>query len=335
MDRSTVILLHGTDEYAIHNTLQGLMAGMGDPSTSSMNITRLDGRDFNQDAFLTAINSIPFLSNRRLVILNNPGQAYKSPGDHKKLFSLVDALPATTTLILVEYSYLIPQNNPKKTEHWLQKWARSTNGKVKVQACNLPDRRDLPVWILQETRRQAERNHAKVKIDLSAAQLLANMIGDEPRIAAQEIAKLLEYVNFERDLTSADVNQVSIVNAQEDVFALVDALGKKNGSRAQFVLHQLLENEDPFSLWGMVVRQFRLLLLVREMFENKASLEEIVHGLQLQYFVAQKLQDQARGFDLPGLEAIYHRLLELDEGMKTSQVTTGLALDLLLVEICN
>jgi hypothetical protein len=38
---------------------------------------------------------------------------------------------------------------------------------------------------------------------------------------------------------------------------------------------------------------------------------------------------------LPALEAIYHKLLEMDEGAKTSQVPLDLALDMLIVELAR
>jgi hypothetical protein len=49
--------------------------------------------------------------------------------------------------------------------------------------------------------------------------------------------------------------------------------------------------------------------------------------------VAEKVIQQARRFSLPALEAIYHRLLEIDEGAKTSQVPLDLALDTLVVDL--
>jgi DNA polymerase III delta subunit len=43
----------------------------------------------------------------------------------------------------------------------------------------------------------------------------------------------------------------------------------------------------------------------------------------------------AASFTLPQLETIYHRLLELDEKVKTGLLNDELALDLLLEELTN
>jgi DNA polymerase-3 subunit delta len=159
------------------------------------------------------------------------------------------------------------------------------------------------------------------------------MVGEDTRIAAQELTKLLTYVNFERPIRLLDVEKVSIVSAQGSVFELVDALGQNEGKKAQHVLHRLLEDEEAFELWGMVIRQFRLLLQAREMLDEHATTLDVQNTLGLRDFVAQKVCNQARRFSMPALESIYHKLLEIDEGVKTSQVPLDLALDTLIVEL--
>ncbi|MCX6033772.1 MAG: DNA polymerase III subunit delta, partial [Chloroflexi bacterium] len=159
------------------------------------------------------------------------------------------------------------------------------------------------------------------------------MVGENTRIAVQELTKLLTYVNFARPVTILDVDQVSIVSAQGNVFELVDALGQRDGKKAQRVLHQLLEEEEAFELWGMVIRQFRLLLQAREMLDSGAGIPEVQKELGLREFVAQKVANQAKRFSLPALESIYHELLKIDVEAKKSQVPLDLALDTLVVEL--
>jgi DNA polymerase-3 subunit delta len=322
-ESSSIILLHGTDEFAIACHLNELRAAMGDSSTAEMNIAQFDGHaglDF--EALNTAVNAIPFLAARRLVILAHPVAAFSSPALRKKFNTLLANLPPTTTLALAEYDFL-------KDDHWLMKWARSSMGKAKILVCMMPRRWEMTGWIQQETNKQGG------KIEGQASGRLVEMVGEDTRIAAQEITKLLTYVNYARPVSLADVEQVSIVSAQGSVFDLVDALGTGNGQKAQKMLHQLLESEDPFLLWGMVIRQFRLLLLAREVIESGGSQKEVEKALGIHSYVAQKVYDQARRFTMSALESIYHKLLKIDEGAKTGQVPLDLALDMLVVELAG
>jgi len=48
----------------------------------------------------------------------------------------------------------------------------------------------------------------------------------------------------------------------------------------QHLLHRLLENDDAFSFWGMVIRQFRLLLLAREVLDSHGGKEEVARDIR-------------------------------------------------------
>ena len=62
------------------------------------------------------------------------------------------------------------------------------------------------------------------------------MVGEDTRIAAQELTKLLTYVDFERPIRLLDVEKVSLVSAQASVFELVDALVSEPALRAYHLL---------------------------------------------------------------------------------------------------
>ena len=319
----SVLILHGNDEFAIAAHITKLCAGLGDPSTADLNIARFDGRaglDF--EALNTAINAAPFLAPRRVMVLDHPIAAFASAPARKKFLDLLDKAPPSTTIALVEYEEL-------KRDHWLLKWALQAGARAGVHVYNMPKRWEMPRWIEAEAKKQAG------KIEPDAAARLSEMVGEDTRIAAQELTKLLTYVNFERPIRLADVEKVSIVSAQGSVFELVDALGQNDGKKAQRVLHQLLEEEEAFELWGMVIRQFRLLLQAREMLDEHATAIEVQNALGLRDFVAQKVCNQAGRFSMSSLESIYHKLLEIDEGAKTSQVPLDLALDMLIVGLMH
>ena len=317
----SVLILHGNDEFAIAAAIDKLCAGLGDPATADMNIARFDGRlglDF--EALNTAVNAAPFLAPRRVMVLVHPIAAFPSAPARKKFIDLLEKAQPTTLLILVEYDEL-------KRDHWLLKWASQAGGRAGVHVYNMPRRWEMPRWVEAEAKKQGG------KIEPDAAARLSEMVGEDTRIAAQELTKLLTYVNFERPIRLLDVEKVSLVSAQASVFELVDALGQNDGKKAQRVLHQLLEDEEAFELWGMVIRQFRLLLQAREMLDERASAAEVQKALGLHEYVAQKVYNQAGRFSMTALESIYHKLLEIDEAAKTSQVPLDLALDTLIVEL--
>jgi len=318
-----VLLLHGTDELAIAQSIGKLVSALGDPSSAEMNLTRFDGRvglDF--EALNNAVNALPFLSARRLVVFSHPSAAFPSAEGHRKFIRLLEGVPPTTSLVLVETEVL-------KQDHWLVKWAQQAGGGAEVQLHTMPKRSEMPHWILEETKKQGG------EMERPAAARLAEMTGEDTRLAAQEITKILTYVNYERPATEKDVERLGIASAQSSVFDLVDALGMGDGHTAQKLLHRLLETEDPLEFWGLVIRQFRLLILAREILEAGGREGEVQTALGLRDFVAKKIFRQAQRFSPAALEAIYHRLLEIDLGAKTGQVPLDLALDAFIIELAQ
>jgi DNA polymerase-3 subunit delta len=319
-----VYFLFGNDEFAITRRLKEFAADFPDPTSADMNTARLDARTMSENDLNTAVNAMPFLAPRRLVLLADPSNKYGKPAERKKFEEFMERTPDTARLVLYE------QVEPKEVEkHWLVKWAAKNNKLVKTQAFMLPRPWEMTGWIANETKSQGGA------IDAAAAAKLAEMVGVNTRQAGQEIAKLLAYVNWERQVRVQDVEAVSIVTAEESIFDFVDALAKGDGKSAQHLLHRLLENDDAFSLWGMVIRQFRLLLLAREVLDSRGGKDEVALALGVHPFVAEKATGQARSFTLPVLEKIYHQLLEIDEGAKTGQVTLDLALDTFVVELTH
>jgi len=317
-----VYFLYGNDEFAITRRLKEFEADFTDPTSADMNTARLDARTMTENDLNTAVNAMPFLAPRRLVILANPSGKYIRPNERKKFELFVEKVPETARLVI--YEAIEPRDVDK---HWLVKWTGKNSKLVKARAFMLPRQWEMAGWILNETKNQGG------EIESPAAAKLAEMVGVNTRQAGQEIAKLLAYVNWGRQVKVQDVEAVSIVTAQESVFDFVDALAGGDGKSAQHLLHRLLESEDAFSLWGMVVRQFRLLLLAREVLDSRGGKDEVAQALGVHPFVAEKTTGQARSFTLPVLENIYHKLLEIDEGVKTSQFTLELALDTLVVEL--
>ncbi len=209
------------------------------------------------------------------------------------------------------------------------KWAEKNSDLVKTQSFMLPKQRDMAGWIVNEAKNQDG------KIDPAAAAKLAEMVGVDTRQAMMEIAKLLAYVNWARPVQGSDVEAVCIVTSQQSVFEFVDALSQGNGKTAQKLLHRLLENEDSFSLWGMVVRQFRLLIQAREILDGRGNKDDVARALGVHPFVAEKTTGQASRFTMEALEDIYRHLLVIDERVKTSQITLDLALDTLIIELAK
>jgi len=322
-----VYILHGEDEYAIAQTLAELEKRLGDEATAEMNTTRLDGATYNLDQLLSVAGAMPFLAKRRLVILTNPFARLNNAPAQKKFIEQLEKLPPTTALILVEIREKERRKHDKPD--WLERWAESQGERVLVKQYPLPKGADLTPRIQEMAKK------AGGQISAEAASSLSALVDSDPRLAYQEVQKLLAYVNYSRTVEVDDVQMLTADVGQGDVFKLVDALGNRDGRKAQGMLQRLLEYQDYREIFPLVVRQFRYLILAREILDEGGGRDEIVRGLKLfsNAWLADRLIPQARRFMMHDLRRIYHRLLEVDEAVKSSQMTGDLALETLVASL--
>lgn len=317
-----VYILHGEDEFAIAQAVAAFEGKMGEETMAALNATRLDGRSLSLDELRNAVSALPFLSNRRLVLVTGPTSRLNTPNLQKKFKQILDELPPTTRLIIVEYKIL-------RENHWLLKWAQGAGSRAFVRAFPPKKGAAMVRWI------QEQALVVGGEITPQAAALLASLVGEEARLAYQEVQKLIAYTNYRRPVDVEDVENLTAFMGEGDIFALVDALGNQNARLAAGTLQRILEKQDALPVFGMVVRQFRLLLLAREVLVAGGSEADVTRELKIHPFVAGKITSQSCHFTMGELERVYHYLLEIDEAMKTGKMAGDLALDTLVVELTH
>lgn len=338
----TFYLLHGPDEFASAEFLDELKAKLGDPSLASLNTTVFDGRTAALPDVRAICDTLPFLTARRLVIVEGwltrllskadavededgdddeaeaPAELKRAGGPKetlKELAAYLPQLPESTALVLVEKREL-PKANAVLKAATGAAWAH-------VKFFDLPKGEALIKWI--RSRAKAEGG----EFSREAAQALAE-VEDDPRGLGNEIDKLLTYVDRARPVELDDVQALTPAGGEAIIWDLVDAIGQRRGPQALRLLHQLLETAEPLYILSMVVRQYRLLLLVKEQQVARAGEAEMARALGQKPYTVSKIAGQARHYELPALERIYRRLLDYDVDIKTGQITPAAALDTLV-----
>lgn len=309
-------LFHGDDKHSQKERLEATLAKLGDPAMLDLNTTRFEGK-MEFSALRQACDAVPFLAKRRVVIVE--GLLGAKPGREflDKLYDYLPTMPDTARLFFLE-----PRNLPANNK--LLKLAKSAdNGYEKVFA--RPEGNALNKWI----HNRAQQHQAT--FTPQAVNMLAVNVGNNLAILDKEIEKLALYKGSVDAVTSDDVALLCPYAAEASIFELVDAVGNRNTRQAAILLQQkLTDGTDPFYLFAMIVRQFRLLIQVKEVAESGAKPPAVAKAVKIHSFVAGKLYRQCQQFSLPQLEQIYAHLLEMDVGVKTGRVDMTTSLNLLV-----
>lgn len=312
-------VFHGDDSHSQKETLATLQAKLGDPEMLSLNTTRFSG-SVSLSELRHACDALPFLAKARVTIVENLLATKPDKKFMEALLAYLPQVPETTRLFFLESSSL-----PAK--HGLLRLANEIKGGY-AKEFSRPQGVMLERWIRE---RVAEK---KGLISPHAVQLLAANIGNELEILDNELEKLVMYKGEAHTIESDDVNLMCPYVAEANIFDLVDALGNRNGRRAAILLQKKFnEGVEPFFLFSMFVRQFRLLIQVKECADAGMRPPEIAKAIRQHSFVVGKLYQQCRGFSMEQLEQIYRHLLDVDVGVKIGRNDMMTALNLLVATL--
>ena len=319
-------IFHGEDEFTQKETLADLKEKMGgDPSMVELNTSVMDGATVQLGEVMHACNSLPFLSDKRLVIVSGLLERLsgrENAADRETLLDFLTRLAPTTRLIFMERKRLSAQSP------FIRLASNSPLGYIK--AFGVLKGRELEQWIEERVQDGGGR------IEPEAMDMLAIGVGDDLRLLNLEIDKLLSFTGLERPIGPADVEALVPMVSQSNIFELVDAIGQQRSQKAAALLHNsLAAGADPGYLFAMIVRQFRLLIQVREKLDEGVRPSEMGRVVGIHSFVATKMSQQAAFLPLERLEQIYRQLLDTDVAIKTGRLDAAAALDLLVVELAG
>ncbi len=326
-----IYLIHGEDEFLRSCRLAAIKRQAGPSELVSLNTTELDGAHLTASALRDAADALPFLAERRLVIVHGlPRASGRAKAEETALATqwatLLDYLghePPTTDLIIVEDQTLPPDHPLMRRLQTLAK-----DGFAHVTLCRPPSPRDLAAWI--ETHAQSKG----ASIAPAAAQALADAISSDLRLIDVELDKLIAYVGAGKRIAQRDVETMVSYAQAASIFKLLDALAERREAEAFRLLRRLREAgaAGPYLL-TMIGRQLRILLQVAELQAEGKPLAQIADRLQLREFMVKNASRQALTLSTAQLLAALDLTLATDVAIKTGQQDEDTALVLLVHDL--
>lgn len=333
-------LLHGEDEFTSREHLKKLRT-QGD---FGYNQDVFSGTEVATKTIVINSNTLPFLSEQRLIIVEglpkkkrgekastitedttSSGKTKRKrssktttgrAGFEKELAEHIETMPSSTVLIVIVDELLESSNLLLKAAEQHGKAIQST----------LPKGAVLEKWINSRVKNIGAR------IAPDATSLLANFVGNNLRLLANEVDKLALYVGEEGTITIPDIRLLCAQAQEARIFDLTDALAQRNQKQALNILHDLLsDGEPPLKLISTITSQVRSLLLVKELAQKGMRTPQIASTLGMPPFVVDKAIRQVKNFKPVQLENTYRDLLATDAALKRSRLTPEMALDLLVV----
>jgi DNA polymerase III subunit delta len=331
-----IYLLYGEDSFGRDEALHTLKERMRALPAGEHNMTELAGADATVANLRLAADAVPFLADRRLVLVRGllnrlsgrgvPRRASraraKTDSGADELQQLLDYLPdvpQSTSIAFVEdgsvNADLLRQAIPR--------------GRALVR--EFPRVLDVAGWVRGRARL------LEIDMDESAVRELSALGGGDLRRLDSELRKLSAFAAG-RAVTRADVREL-VVGREVNVWALLDGLSERRADKALRALHALYgQGESPEALLGRdIAPHMRRLLVAREVADATAQERARVDvaALGVNPNTLQKWTEQARSFEPNELERALELLLELDRQIKTGETSPEISLELAVVQLCS
>jgi DNA polymerase-3 subunit delta len=272
---------------------------------SGHNIQQLDGETMKADDFFQAISVVGFLASKKLVVI-------KDIFNNKKLKDWQDQL----------IKFLNKQNDTPE-ENYLIFWqtdkvdSRSKLYKALkkfkfVEEFNKLKPLALASWIKKRVA------VSKKTISPGAVSLLLTYVGNELWQIEQEVSKLVHHSSGE--IKEEDVKSLVQAKIDENIFNLVEAIGRKDKALALKLIEEKLNSGVNHQyILSMIVRQFRLLIKAKSLEKQIKYPGALAQALKIPPLVAEKTLTESKLYTPEQLKTVYKKLLLLDEKFKTSR----------------
>lgn len=276
---------------------------------SDFGLEKYDGEEVDYDRMREALESLPLLADRKLVVLRSPG-ANKT--FLEKAESLLLGIPESTDVIIVE---------PKLDK-------RSSYYKFLHQNTDYKDFPELDEFGLTSWL-SGEAKAAGGSLAPADARFLIGRVGARQLLLSNELHKLIAY---QPAITRETIELLTEPTPQSTVFELLDAVFAGKAARAlQLYQEQRAARVEPQQILAMVAWQLHVLALVKTAGERDVA--AIAKEAKLNPYVVRKSSGVARHLTLASLKKLVHDALQLDIRLKSEAIDADDALQHLLLSI--
>ncbi|MFH1854425.1 MAG: DNA polymerase III subunit delta [Candidatus Omnitrophota bacterium] len=272
-------------------------------------------KNFNVREMLDTLNTMPFLSKKRLVVLKD-AESLLASARESTLFYLQN--PRESTVFIVESSLAAIKGE------FLLKAA----GLAQLSYFRRLTDSGMNSWLVKKA------GLAGKKINADAINEIKESLPNDLRVFSSSMDNIILYVGKRAVITKADVEKIIGVNPSHTAFDLMDAIEKKNSAKALRIFSALRNDKKrETELLGLLSWNVRMLLRVKELTGVKNRLE-IRRDLGLSPRRFEQIAVHAERLKKKEILVLLKEILSADLDIK-SGVSPSDVMERLIVKICT
>ena len=333
-----IYVVYGADTFSTKEFIDEVKNTVGPKDLQEANINLINGADTTLSEIIGLCSFVPFLSERRLIIIE--GLLTVLGGNQRRRRQLKEADKIIGTEASGQWGNFLSnlQIIPDTTDVIFLESDLSNSNLLLKDLATIAEVRESKPLSRNEIQQWVQKRVALFgkHIDSKALDLFTTLIGNDLWSAANEIEKLSLYCQ-ENTIELIDVQTLVTPIAEANIFPAIDAAIEGNVPKALTILGALIAKGAPVSYpLGMLSRQIRILLITKSMITNNLDSGKIGKRLGINSsYVLQKTLALAKTFSQNQLVRMHRILLEADLSIKTGAMNDEMCLKLAVAEISS
>jgi DNA polymerase-3 subunit delta len=331
-----IYVLYGSDAFSRAEALKELKRELGAVHEGDSNTTVFDAREASPQEVLAACDTVPFLAERRVVIVEGALRQARAGGRRRRSRSAEPEADEEMGPwgVLVEYAGRMPEQTALVLvdgESINKELLAALKPLATVESFQAPPPqrpKEIAAWV------QSRAKAMKLDIDGRACSLMADRVGNNTWMLASELGKLAAYKPGET-IQEADVRALVADVRDQEGYLLADAVADGKAAVATRLLHRMLANEAvPAVLMLTIEHRFRRIAVAREMVDAGATGSAIGSRLGIgSPYGVERLLDQVSRYPMERVRRTLERIAQADFDVKQGKYDYEIGLELLVHEL--
>lgn len=304
-------LLYGSEDYLKHQYRDKLVKALVDIE-DNMNYSRFEGKKLSVNELLDTGDTLPFFAENRVIVVENSGLFKKTPeGFEKRLANF----PDTTHVIFVESEV----DGRNKLVNWFKKNGYKTEMKA-------PSEGEIRKWIAKLCKDEGKQIYE------NAVEYFIGSVGLDMLLIKNELEKLFAYVGDRNEITMEDVREICVNEADDTLYAMIDAIGNRNQQEALVLYRNLLElKQEPLFILSQLARNVRKMMEISALIKDGKSPDEIASVAGVPKWTLNRYKTQIRNNSKESFIRMLDECASTEASIKTGLVRDIVGVELLIV----
>lgn len=316
--------IYGENLYNIKMQLDKIIADFLLIDPARMNLQILDGSELAINDFIQKVSSVPFLADKRLVIINNLLLDGNNSEIKNKIADYLKDIQNSHSIDIVFIEKGEPDKRSKLFKFLCKKATNIYCQNLKGAALNN--------WYLNEFKNRG------IEISHEVLNVLIAQCGADLQKSISEIDKLSLYAKSQNrsHVKIEDVKKLVKAELAPDIFQFVSAVASKDAKLALKIWFEFLQNgESEHRILAMIVYQFRTMIMIKEAQQDGIAVNEMPKLLGLHPYVIQKTSSIVKKSNIKKLVMMFDQLRRTESAIKNGSVPSELATDILITSLCS